>query len=144
MNNNEMLVVNEENYVRRLTGTDDCFTSLKATTTEEKIHLYNAMNNPDKKLGDCVNEIIKAKDLYCEEVECVNEETGEVTIAPRVVIVDDKGISYQCVSVGVWSAIKRLIAIFGVPTWDEPIALKVKSINKDKKRLLTLEAVMHK
>lgn len=117
------------------------FSSMQATTDEEKVTLYNAINNPDKRLADCVNMKINVKDVYAEIVNCTNEETGEITACPRIVLIDDKKVSYQAVSVGIYSAIRKLIQIFGVPTWKKPITLEVKQITKGNKRMLTLNVV---
>lgn len=124
-----------------LTTAQQQFCSMKATTDEEKAKLYNAMNNPDERLGDKINMQIKAKDLYVEVVNCTNAETGEVTPCPRIVIIDDKGKSYQCVSVGIFSALKKIIQVYGAPTWTKPITLEVKQITKGERKMLTLNVV---
>jgi len=52
-----------------------------------------------------------------------------------VVLIDDKGVSYQCVSLGIFSALKKVFAIFGTPdTWKKPIGIKVKTIDKGNNR----------
>lgn len=114
------------------------FSSLKAETDDEKASLFNAINNPEKRLSDCINMKIRAKDLFIEVVNCTNEETGEVTACPRIVIIDDKGVSYQAVSLGIYSALKKVIQIFGAPTWDKPIVLEVKQVTKGQRKMLTL------
>lgn len=121
-----------------MTSAQLSFSSLKADTDEEKASLFNAINNPEKRLADCINMKIKAKDLYIEVVNCTNEETGEVTACPRIVIIDDKGVSYQAVSLGIYSALKKVIQIFGAPTWEKPIALEVKQVTKGTRKMLTL------
>ena len=83
------------------------FSSLRAETDVEKANLFNAINNPEKRLADCINMKINAKDLYIEVVNCTNEESGEITACPRIVIIDDKGVAYQAVSLGIYSALKR-------------------------------------
>lgn len=114
------------------------FSSLKAETDDEKASLFNAINNPEKRLSDCINMKIRAKDLFIEVVNCTNEETGEITACPRIVIIDDKGVSYQAVSLGIYSALKKVIQIFGAPTWDKPIVLEVKQVTKGTRKMLTL------
>ena len=121
-----------------MTSAQLSFSSLKANTDEEKANLFNAINNPEKRLADCINMKIKAKDLYIEIVNCTNEETGEVTACPRIVIIDDKGVSYQAVSLGIYSALKKVIQIFGAPTWEKPISLEVKQVTKGTRKMLTL------
>lgn len=124
-----------------MTSAQTQFCSMKAETDEEKASMFNAMNNPDKRIADCINEQIKAKDLYIEVVNCTNEETGEVTACPRIVIIDDKGVSYQAVSLGIYSALKKVIQVFGTPTWEKPVTLKVIQVTKGTRKMLTLNVV---
>lgn len=136
-------VYSDEGYdlIADLTSAQMQFCSMKAESDADKIKLYNAMNNPDHRLSDYINKTINAKDLYIEVVNCTNEETGEVTACPRIVIIDNKGESYQCVSVGIFSALKKAIQVFGSPTWEKPVKLEVKQITKGKKQMLTLSVV---
>ena len=112
-----------------------------ADTPEEKATLFNAMNNPDERIADHINETIAVKDLYCEVVQCVNQETGEVSTCPRIVLIDDKGKSYASVSLGIYSAMKKLMSIYGQPTWDKPIKVKVMQISKGTRKMLSLKLV---
>lgn len=129
------------NLVADMTTAQTQFTSMVAETPEEKARLFNAMNNPDERLADCINKQIKAKDLYIEVVNCTNEETGEVTACPRIVIIDEKGKSYQAVSIGIYSALKKVIQVYGAPTWATPVNLEVKQVTKGNKKMLTLNVV---
>jgi hypothetical protein len=121
-----------------MTTAKTSFCSMDAKTDEEKGKLFNATNNPDARLSDCINQKIYVKDLYIEVVNCTNEETGEITPAPRIVIIDKDNKSYQCVSVGIYSALKKMIQIYGVPTWSTPIPIMVKQITKGARKMLTL------
>lgn len=149
MENNAMSIYNKPTAINRfedegfnvvvdMTSAQLSFCSLQAQTHEEKTKLYNAMNNPDKRLADCINMQIKAKDLYIEIVNCTNEETGEVNACPRIVIIDEKGVSYQAVSIGIYSALKKAIQVFGAPTWEKPVVFEVKQVTKGNKKMLTL------
>lgn len=121
-----------------LTSAQMQFCSVKAESDEEKAKLFNAMNNPEKRIADCINMVIKAKDLFVEVVQCTNESTGEVTTCPRIVIIDENGVGYQAVSVGIYSALKKVIQIYGAPTWVKAIPLEVKQITKGERKMLTL------
>lgn len=124
-----------------MTSAQTQFCSMNAESDEEKAKLFNAMNNPEKRLADCINMKIKAKDLYIEVVNCTNEETGEVTACPRIVIIDEKGVAYQAVSIGIYSALKKVIQVFGAPTWEKPVTLEVKQVTKGSRKMLTLNVV---
>ena len=129
------------NLVTDLTAAQLQYCSMKAESESDKVKLFNAMNNPDKRVADCINMTINAKDLYIEIVNCTNEETGEVTSCPRIVIIDDKGVSYQAVSIGIYSALKKAIQVFGEPTWEKPVKLMVQQITKGTRKMLTLSVV---
>lgn len=126
-----------------LTTRRTSYCSLTAQTEEEKAVLFNAMNAPDQRLKEHINEVIRLKDIFVEVVYCTNEETGVVSPAPRIVLIDDNGVSYQCVSKGIFGAVKKLFAVYGEPqNWADPIPVKIKQIilSKDK-NVLSLEVV---
>ena len=133
-NKNNALIIAEENAIM---GNEEFYCSFDATTPEEKAQLFENMNNPAERLADNINKTIYVKDVYCEIVDCVNEETGEVTKAPRVVLIDKNNVGYQAVSTGIFSAVKKLFMIYGQPTWENPIPIEIKQIKKGKKSLLT-------
>lgn len=131
--------MDDDKFIADLTTRKTSYCSMAAETAEDKAKLFAAMNNPEKRLGDCINQTIYAKDLYCEVVDCMNRETGEVNSAPRIVIIDKDGIGYQAVSLGVYGAIKKLISVFGAPTWETPIPLTVKQITRGTNKMLTFD-----
>lgn len=112
----------------------------KTETAEQKKALFNATANAENKLKDMVNVPIKLKDVYVEPIEVINEKTGEASKCPRIILFDDKGKTYSCVSIGVYSTLRRLFATFGTPdTWDKPITVVPKLISKGAdKNVLTL------
>ena len=128
-----------ENLDLNVSNSETFYCSLKGGSQKDKAVLYKAMANPEKRLADFIGSTILAKDLYMEQVAMTNEETGEKVNTPRIVIIDKDGISYQCVSFGVFNALKRVIAVFGEPTWKEPLPLTVKQTTKGQKKMLTLD-----
>ena len=137
-NTNNALVIAEENA---MLGKEVFYCSFEAKTPEEKAQLFGIMNNPAERLADNINKTIYVKDIYCEVVDCVNEETGEISKAPRVVLIDRNNVGFQAVSNGIFSAVKKLFMIYGAPTWEEPIPIEIKQIKKGKKSLLTFDIV---
>lgn len=135
------LTIREENQVLSLkdefTEQRDSFCSMAANSPEEKANLFNATNNPAHRIADYINATINAKDVFCEIVTVTNRETGEITQCPRVVLIDDKGEGYQAVSFGVFSALKKLMQVYGVPTWEPAIPVKVQQISKGTNKMLT-------
>lgn len=134
----------QKNYIDELTEKKVTqYVSFDPKTKEEKKILFKAMNNPEKHLKDCINMKVKIQNVYCEVVEMTDDETGHVQVAPRIVLIDDKGVGYQCVSLGVYGAVKKLFQIMGTPdTWEEPVEVMVKQVNRGvDKNILTFELV---
>lgn len=117
----------------------NAFCSIKEDSLEAKKLVYNASNNPTHKIDDYINKEIALKDVFVEIIELANENTGELEQAPRIVLIDDKGESYQCVSNGIFGSLKKLMAIFGEPTWEDPIHAVVKQVKVKRGTMLTLE-----
>lgn len=126
-------------YIVDLTTRQTQYCSMKAETEKEKAMLFNATNNPDMRLSDCINMTIKVKDVFVEAVNCTNTESGEITVCPRIVLIDENNVGYQCVSIGIFSAIKKLFGVYGEPMhWKAPIPMIVKQITKGERKMLTL------
>ena len=118
------------------------FCSMVPKNEDEEIILFNAMNNPEKRIGDCINLTIEVKHVCCEVVTCINRETGESIICPRIVLIDKDGVGYQAVSMGIYSALKKIISIKGNPAnWKKPVKLQVTQITKGDRKLLTFNLV---
>lgn len=120
-------------------GETQAFCSIDAVDRETKAIVFNAANNPDHKVKDFVNKTIDVKDIYAEIIEIVNEETGEITKVPRIVLIDDTGLAYECVSVGMYAAIRKIVAIYGAPTWEPPLTVTVRQKSVGKGSMFTLQ-----
>lgn len=133
----------DERFIMDLTAERKTqFCSMVPKNEDEEIVLFNAMNNPEKRIGDCINMTINVKHVFCEVVTCVNRETGETNMCPRIVLIDTDGVGYQAVSLGVFSALKKIFAIKGSPTtWKKPVKLQVVQITKGDRKLLTFNMV---
>lgn len=115
------------------------FCSIQGGTIEAKKAVFNASNNPDHKVGDYINKVIVVRDVLAELIEVKNEETGEMEVTPRVVLIDVDGKSYQAVSKGIFNALKKAIAIFGSPTWEDGLPILVKQVSVGKGTMLTFD-----
>ena len=134
MNVNELATLNQNDTV--------AYCSCSLETMEDKKRIYKATGSEAQRISDMVNMEISFCDVFVEPVECVNKETGLVTSAPRVVLIDRDGNGYVSVSVGIYNSVKKIFALFGTPDrWTEPITVKVGQITKGQNRILTLELV---
>lgn len=118
------------------------YCSFDTSSPAGKARLYNAMSNPDERISAHINEEIVVVDVYAEMIDITNEDTGEVTSCPRVILIDPNDTSFVAVSTGIYGDVKRLLQIFGEPsTWEKPIHLKVKQVQIKKGSMLKLQLV---
>lgn len=120
----------------------EAYCSIKGDSREALVAMYNAINSPDHKLSDFVGKKLNIKDISIERVENANDETGEMVANARVVLIDENGESYTCVSSGIYSAIKKLVAVFGEPTWEPALPVEVQNLSTKKgRKTMTLKAI---
>lgn len=117
------------------------FSSWTPKTLEERKAYYNAINMPGQKLSECVNMTVKIQHIYAETCEYRDHETGECVPGVRIVLLDDKGKSYNTSSIGVYNCLSKIFQIFGTPEqWTAPLSVKVKQIAPEpNKKVLLLE-----
>lgn len=151
MDDNFQNDVVSKDFISELNQKNSEYCSVNAQTITEKMELANAIQNPTKRLAECINETIFIKDVYIQVVDVTNKDTGVIDTCPRIVLIGADGETYQAVSIGVFSAIKNLFKCLGTPAeWRETeelkngLPLKVKQITKDKNKMLTFECDMSK
>ena len=130
--NNELMLNNEDLKI---------YSSVKATTVEERKTVYNALEKCDVLLNDIIGTEINVKDFYIEErhKEETDETTGEIkkVVKYRTILFDTDGKTYATGSYGVYNALRRICLVYGEPTWNEGVLVKVdkKPIGNGKSQL---------
>lgn len=109
-----------------LNHTDLIFCSVPHETREQKLALYNMISGNSESIADLADSggQIDIRDVIGIAMDFTNEETGEISRATRIILVDDKGVSYGCVSNGIVGSIKKLVAIMGPPPWIPSISVR--------------------
>lgn len=140
MENTELIINNDDTgatMLADLSTAKSSFCSLTASSPKEKIRLFNLINAPEKRLKDMINVPLSITDIYAEIVYCINTDTGEQVPCPRIVLIDNAGVSYQCVSKGIFNALTKLFQIYGMPHWEVPLTITPKLITKGDRSILT-------
>ena len=136
MENNEIMLSNNNQKI---------YSSIKASSVEEKKKLYNALEKCDALLNDIVGSEINIKDFYVEErIVTEDDEDGneKSVVKYRTILFDTDGKSYATGSYGVYNALRRIVMVYGTPTWTEGVLVKVeKKPIKNGKTQLTLVLV---
>ena len=102
------------------------YCSKVAETETEKKELFNALESCDALLNDCVGQEINIKDIYVEEKQVIDEETGELKFKYRTILFDESGQTYATGSYGIYNILKKIVQIYGLPeVWEKPLKVKV-------------------
>lgn len=114
------------------------YCSKVAESEKEKKELFNALESCDALLNDCEGQEIEIQDVYVEEKQVVDEETGELKTKFRTILFDKSGQTYATGSYGIFNVLKKIVSIYGLPnTWEKPLKVKVakRPIGNGKKSL---------
>ena len=102
------------------------YCSKVAESEKEKKELFNALESCDALLNDCVGQEIELKDIYVEERQIIDDETGETKNKFRTILFDASGQTYATGSYGIYNIVRKIVSIYGLPsTWENPIKVKV-------------------
>lgn len=108
---------------------------------KEDAKIFAALNNPEFRIANFINKTIKVANVLVEIREILDEETGEIDTAPRVVLISDDGKAYQAVSKGIFNAVKNAFEVFGSAPWEPPLEIEVKQIAVGKGSMLTFDVI---
>ena len=125
---NQNVNVNEEKRELTLFSgiKQNVYCSKVAETEKEKKELFNALESCDALLNDCVGQEINIKDIYVEEKQVMDDETGEIKTKYRTILFDENGQTYATGSYGIYNILKKIVQIYGLPeTWEKPLKVKV-------------------
>lgn len=120
-------------------GTSMCTITPDPNNMEQAKVIYNAMNNPTHKLSDFVNKEIVVENFLVEVTEMANEETGELTNAPKCVLISPDGVSYLATSKGVFNSLRNACVAFGMAPWPGGITFIPKYVKVGRGNMLTLD-----
>lgn len=83
---------------------------------------------------------INLANFIVQNVELTSDETGEISEATRVILVDADGSAYHAISAGLVNSLQSVLGFLGHPaTWENPVPVKVvEKTGKGARRYMTL------
>ena len=69
-------------------------------------------------LDEVMGKEIEVAHYVVQPVEMADEETGELVSVPRIILVTTDGSAYHAISGGIFSALKNISSILGMPSKD--------------------------
>ncbi|AXF52058.1 MAG: single-stranded DNA-binding protein [Podoviridae sp. ctbd591] len=127
--------------------TNETYTSFVPNTLEEQKRMFNAINNPNFRVGDMINKTINIADVILTGVELSDNDGYEgdtekaARKAIRTILIDDNGNSYAATSDGISTSVKSLLSVFGTLHFDDPITVEIKQVTTKRGSLLTFVLV---
>jgi hypothetical protein len=138
---NEMMTKNNSNY--EIIQTEDgkfkrkakyeMYSSVKASTKEEKIALFNIINGSDENtngLKDHVGKHIEVQNVIFNTYDKIDEETGKEEYGVLSYLITPDGVPYVTSSKSVYFTLKRIFDIFGSPDSEDWENIVVKIVKK--------------
>ena len=129
-------------------GVGAMITSLRANPDDRaaSVRVFNAMNNPNDRVSNHINETISVQDYLIEMTEIEDTDAygnglGSFSAVPRVVLVSPDGKSYQGISYGIANAVRNVVMVCGDAPWVPPVQLKVKQVPTKRGSMLTVDMV---
>lgn len=90
-----------------------------------KVAIYNAINSKGQSLDETNGAVINVVNYAAHPVRMVDENTGELVEAVRIILIDENGVNYDAVSQGVASSLQKILAIVGPAPWEPALAMKM-------------------
>lgn len=116
----------------------EMFCTMNLEEKENMVALYNSLQECDVKLNDIKGSTIEIKDVFVEKKEVAerdektgellrDEETDEVITKTRfrTILFGVDGKTYVSAAYGVYNSLRQIIPIFGNPSKENPIKVKV-------------------
>lgn len=113
------------------------FCTMDLKEHDNMVALYNSLQQCDVKINDVKNSTIEVVDVFVEEKEVaqrdektdevLRDENGEVLTKTRfrTILFGSDGKTYVSAAYGVYNSLKQIIPIFGNPSKENPIKVKV-------------------
>ena len=119
------------------------YCSVKADNIEEKKKLFNALENCDLLLNNCVGQKIVMKDIYVEQYIDKKDDNEDGKVKYRTIIFAEDGKTYVSTSYGIYNVLNKIFAIYGTPDkWEKGIEVEVaKRPVGNGKEMLTLKLI---
>ncbi|MHB1669095.1 hypothetical protein [Thiomonas sp.] len=110
-----------------------------------QVSLYTS--GADYRVGDCINQRINLRHVFAHKVYLKSEESDEFgrevrTPADRIVLIDEEGATYECVSRGIFASLVMLFQLPGIghpTTWKEPLPVTIRQIAGKVNRIFKIE-----
>lgn len=123
-------------------GRNPYYTSLDLEKHDNKKLVMRCLGECDERLKQCINAQIEVANIFAHMVDITDDESGEISAQPRIVLINPDGYTWECVSNGIQRDISALVWLYGKPPWNPPLKVIPRLIDlKSGRNMLKLELV---
>lgn len=120
-------------------GQATVYSTFQGDDFDTKIALLEAVTNSEP-IAENLNKRIDIVNLVIQPVEMADEQTGEMREVPRVILIDENGVAYHAISMGIYRAVETVLGIVGQPhTWPHPLPVKLVREGKAPRAYFTIK-----
>ena len=139
-NNEEVMergLISQDDSIFKSSG-KEMFCTMDLEDKKNMVALYNSLQECDVKIADIKGSEIEVIDVFVEKKEVAqrdektdevitDEETGEVKTKTRfrTILFGSDGKTYVSAAYGVYNSLRQILPIFGNPSKENPITVKV-------------------
>lgn len=130
-------LISQDDSIFKSSG-KEMFCTMNLEEKENMVTLYNSLQECDVKIADVKGQEIEVVDVFVEKKEVpqrdektdeiiFDDETGEVKTKTRfrTILFGSDGKTYVSAAYGVYNSLRQILPIFGNPSKDNPITVKV-------------------
>lgn len=104
-------------------GQVSVWSTITGTDFDSRLAVVEAMGN-SVPLADNIGKTIKLANAVVQQIEMVDEKTGELKAQPRITLIDADGTSYHVISNVVFKDLKNFFGVLGMPSvWPAPLSV---------------------
>lgn len=124
--NQAIVLLEPDERIRRMYGqAAEVVMSFDPTTPAGAELLFKCTLDKLTPLSEMQKEYINVQHIFGHPAERYDNDSGEISQFIRSVVIDDKGVAYDCGSEGVRKCITLLRSVRGEPPWKPPIRCQV-------------------
>lgn len=108
------------------------YSSVTATTKEEKIRMINLLSDDSEAqpLKSHIGHQIVLADVIFQPYDKLDEDTGEIEYGVVTYLIDQDGLAFVTSSKSVYHSLKKFFTVFGEPHYTEEEAITVQIVEK--------------
>ena len=98
-------------------GKTPVLSTFEGDTRQARLATLNAMTDSTP-VDDILGEVNTLANFVVQPIEMPDEETKEMRAVTRIILIAEDGSAYHAISAGIFSALKNISSIMGMPSKD--------------------------